>query len=49
MNYKEKRIISLLILLLGLTMLSAGIAANQIGYILNFIKKIFEASIAGLP
>jgi hypothetical protein len=49
MNYKEKRMISLLILLLGLTMLTAGIAANQINYILDFIKKIFEASISGLP
>lgn len=49
MNNEEKRIISLLILLLGLTMLAIGIAANQINYIFDFIKKIFEASIAGLP
>ncbi|MBS7625346.1 MAG: hypothetical protein QXH19_06405 [Candidatus Bathyarchaeia archaeon] len=49
MNKDEKRIIGLLILLLGLTTLTAGLITNQIGYIIEFMKKIFEASIAGLP
>lgn len=49
MNKDEKRIIGLLILLLGLTTLAVGLTTNQIGYIIEFMKKIFEASIAGLP
>ncbi|MEM1607371.1 MAG: hypothetical protein QXW55_03910 [Candidatus Bathyarchaeia archaeon] len=49
MKIEEKRIIALLILLLGLTMLAAGILANQIEYLLDFIRKVFEPSIAGAP
>ncbi|MCX8171515.1 MAG: hypothetical protein N3E47_06065 [Candidatus Bathyarchaeota archaeon] len=49
MKIEEKRIIALLILLLGLTMLAAGILTNQINYLLDFIRKIFEPSIAGAP
>ena len=48
-NPDEKRIIGLLILLLGLTMLAAGIATNQINYLIEFIKSVFEPSISGLP
>ncbi|MEM2091981.1 MAG: hypothetical protein QXR59_01680, partial [Candidatus Bathyarchaeia archaeon] len=49
MNRDEKRIIGLLILLLGLTALVVGIAIDQIKYILDFMREIFKASIAGLP
>jgi hypothetical protein len=49
MSLHEKRIIALLILLLGLTMLAAGIITNQVNYLLNFIKRVFEASTSGLP
>ncbi|MEM1582309.1 MAG: hypothetical protein QXK89_07350 [Candidatus Bathyarchaeia archaeon] len=49
MDVSAKRIIALLILLLGLTLLAAGITTNQINYLIDFIKKVFEASIAGLP
>ncbi len=49
MKPDEKRIIGLLILLLGLTLLVAGIATNQINYLIDFIKSIFEPSILGLP
>jgi len=49
MKPDEKRIIGLLILLLGLTMLAAGIITNQINYLIDFIKSIFEPSISGLP
>lgn len=49
MNKDEKRIVGLLVLLLGLTALVAGLIMNQTEYIIEFTKKIFEASIAGLP
>jgi len=49
MDSNEKRIIALLILLLGLTMLAAGIITNQVNYLIDFIKKVFEASTSGLP
>ncbi|MEM2027826.1 MAG: hypothetical protein QXS05_00390 [Candidatus Bathyarchaeia archaeon] len=49
MRVEEKRIIALLIILLGLTMLAAGIITNQREYLLDFIRKIFEPSIAGAP
>lgn len=49
MDKDEKRIIGLLMLLLGLTMLAVGMITNQTNYILEFMRKIFEASIAGLP
>jgi hypothetical protein len=45
----EKRIIALLILLLGLTMLATGIIMNQINYLIDFIKRVFEVSTLGLP
>ncbi len=49
MKVDEKRIIGLLILLLGLTMLAAGIATNQIDYLMEFVKRVFEPSVAGIP
>lgn len=49
MNKDERRIIGLLMLLLGLTALAVSLMTNQTGYVMEFMKKIFEASIAGLP
>ncbi|MEM1602248.1 MAG: hypothetical protein QW782_02355 [Candidatus Bathyarchaeia archaeon] len=49
MKIYERWIIALLILLLGLTMLAAGMLTNQINYLLDFIKRFFEPSIAGVP
>ena len=49
MKIEEKRIIALLILLLGLSMLAAGIITGQVDYLLEFMRKIFEPSRAGLP
>ncbi|MEM2341368.1 MAG: hypothetical protein QXX94_04495 [Candidatus Bathyarchaeia archaeon] len=44
MDFEEKRIIALLILLIGLTTLIAGIVTGQIDYLINFLKKVFEVS-----
>ena len=49
MKIEEKRIIALLILLLGLSMLAAGMITGQVDYVLEFMRKIFEPSIVGLP
>jgi hypothetical protein len=49
MDPSGKRVIGSLILLLGLTFLAIGIVSGQLNYILDFLKKVFEPSIAGAP
>ncbi|MEM2111262.1 MAG: hypothetical protein QXX08_05220 [Candidatus Bathyarchaeia archaeon] len=49
MDPSGKRVIGSLILLLGLTFLAVGLASGQLNYILDFLKKVFEPSIAGAP
>jgi len=45
----EKRILSLLILLLGLTLLALGIQYNQTERLLEAIKQMLDSALAGLP
>lgn len=49
MDQSEKQVIASLLLLLGLTMLVAGLEAGQLDLILNFLRSVFEAAIAGSP
>jgi len=49
MDLPEKRVISSLILLSGLTFLAIGLHTGQLAYVLELLKKIFETAIAGLP
>ncbi|UCG35933.1 MAG: hypothetical protein JSV64_04690 [Candidatus Bathyarchaeota archaeon] len=49
MDTSEKRIIGSLILLLGVTLLSIALYANQLPLILELMKNIFEPSVAGVP
>jgi len=49
MEISEKRIIGSLLLLAGLTLLSAALYTEQLPKIAELMKSIFEPSIAGLP
>jgi len=49
MNPSEKRIVGSLLLILGLTMLVAGLASGQLNYLLDLLKKVFEAAVSGTP
>jgi len=49
MDVSERRIVGSLLLLLGLSFLALGLYTGQLGYVLEFLKKVFEPSIAGLP
>ncbi|UCD96529.1 MAG: hypothetical protein JSV35_00285 [Candidatus Bathyarchaeota archaeon] len=45
----ERRIISSLILLAGVTLLSMAVYTGQLAQVLELIKGVFEPAIAGLP
>ena len=47
MDPSEKRVIGSLLLLSGLTFLAIGLYADQLNYIMNIMKEIFETAIAG--
>jgi hypothetical protein len=49
MDLPEKRIIGSLLMLSGLTFLAIGLYSGQSTFVLDLLKKIFEAAIAGLP
>ena len=49
MEPSEKRIIGSLLLLLGLSILAAGLSSGQLDYLMDFLKKIFEPAVAGAP
>jgi hypothetical protein len=49
MDLPEKRVISSLLLLSGLTFLAIGLYTGQLTVVLDLLKKNFEAAIAGLP
>ena len=45
----EKRVIGSLLLLSGLTFLAIGLYDEQLTFVLELLKEIFETAIAGLP
>jgi len=45
----ERRVIGSLLLLSGITFLVAGLYSGQLNTVLEMIKKIFEAAVAGAP
>jgi hypothetical protein len=49
MDPSERRVISSLLLLSSLTFLTIGLYTEQLGFVLQIVKKIFEAAVAGLP
>jgi uncharacterized membrane protein YiaA len=49
MDVSEQRVIGSLILLLGITCLTIGLYNGQLNAVLELVKTIFEASVAGLP
>ncbi len=49
MDQSEKRVIGSLLLLSGLSFISVGLYSGQLDYILEFLKRIFETAVAGLP
>ena len=49
MDVSEQRLIGSLLLLLGVTFLTIGLYTGQLNTVLEIVKKIFEASVAGMP
>jgi hypothetical protein len=49
MDVSEQRVIGSLLLLLGITFLIVGLYSGQLETVLEIVKRIFEASVAGLP
>lgn len=49
MEISEQRVIGSLLLLLGMTFLTIGLYSGQLRTVLEIMKTIFEASVAGLP
>ena len=49
MDVSEQRVIGSLLLLLGITFLTIGLYTEQLNVVLEIVKTIFEASVAGLP
>jgi hypothetical protein len=49
MDISEQRVIGSLLLLLGVTFLIVGLYSGQLEFVLKIVKRIFEASVAGLP
>ncbi|MFQ6073730.1 MAG: hypothetical protein ACE5KC_00785 [Candidatus Bathyarchaeia archaeon] len=49
MEVSEQRVIGSLLLLLGITFLIIGLYAGQLDAVLEIVKTIFEASVAGVP
>ena len=49
MDVSEQRVIGSLLLLLGVTFLAIGLYTEQVNAVLEIVKTILEASVAGLP
>ena len=48
METSERRVISFMLLLLGLTFLALGLQTNQLSYIAEAIKKALEIALSGI-
>jgi len=49
MDISEQRVIGSLLLLLGVAFLTLGLHTGQLDTVLEIVKTVFEASVAGLP
>lgn len=49
MELPERRVMGSLILLLGVSFLVIGLQSNELGTVLDIVKRILEAAIAGAP
>jgi hypothetical protein len=49
MDVSLRRVIGSLVLLLGVTFLTIGLYTGQINTVIQIVKRIFEASVAGAP
>lgn len=49
MDVSLRRVIGSLVLLLGLTFLAVGLHAGQLNTVVEIVKRILEASVAGVP
>jgi hypothetical protein len=49
METSEQRVVGSLLLLLGITFLAIGLYSGQLTTVLEIVRTIFEASVAGLP
>ncbi len=49
MDLSMRRVIGSLILLLGVTLFTIGLYSGQIDTVMQIVKSIFEAAVAGAP
>lgn len=49
MDVSLRRVIGSLVLLLGLTFLAVGLHTGQLNTVIEIVKRILEASVAGVP
>jgi len=49
LDTSERRVVGSLLLLSGITFLVAGLYGGQLNLVLEIVKKIFEAAVAGAP
>jgi len=49
MDVSLRRVIGSLVLLLGFTFLAVGLHTGQLNTVIEIVKRILEASVAGVP
>ena len=49
MDVSLRRVIGSLVLLLGVTFLAVGLHTGQLNTVIEIVKRILEASVAGVP
>lgn len=49
MDVPMRRVIGSLALLLGVTFLTIGVYSGQVGTVIEIVKRILEAAVAGAP
>ncbi len=49
MDVPMRRVIGSLILLLGVTMLAIGLHSGQLDTVIQIVKRVLEAAVAGAP
>lgn len=49
MDLSERRVVGSLLLLSGLTFFTLGLHTEQLEFVLDIVKKIFETAVLGVP
>lgn len=49
MDLSERRVVGSLLLLSGLTFFTLGLHTEQLEFVLDVVKKIFETAVLGVP